>query len=139
MIVKQYDYDETLKIQTESKDKFPLTPEGYPTFNTNAHTLIDLSEELIDPESKHHAHTLSIKLPHSRYVTLCVMQPAESQNCVDVEYFKDGGTPADEVKDWTTRAMGFSKTQGLKHFNDMGLYTVVCDKREEANECVYGK
>jgi len=86
----------------------------YPTFNNCDHSLIDLSG--LAPRTGNSMHTLSVKLPHGKYVTLCVMAPGDEQTCVDVKY-----TGTENV-----RAIGFANGTS-KTIENCNLYTIVAD------------
>lgn len=118
-----------MKILTVDKDVVKLSKEQgeklfgeYPIFNDCEHTVVDLSHLRVDEEWM---HTLSVKLPNDRYVTLCVMQASDTMTCVDVQYTRD------EEKD-RTWAVGFKDGQS-ESMGDNNLFTVVCDVKKESN------
>jgi hypothetical protein len=92
-----------------------VTGENFPIYNICPHTFVDLSH--LQPGTDEWLHTFSIKLPNERHVTLCVMQTAPNEVCVDVQFYKDG----ERTK---AKAIGFADgtSQCIK---DMNLYAVV--------------
>jgi hypothetical protein len=93
----------------------------YPMFNECEHTIVDL--EHLRSEGEEWMHTFSVKLPNGRFVTMCVMQPSESQSCIDVRFSRD----EEKEKTW---AVGF-KNGSSQNIKDSNLYSVVCDVKGE--------
>jgi hypothetical protein len=91
----------------------------YPVFNKCNHTLIDMSD-LRDTAMDDWMHTLSIKLPNDKFVTLCIMQPSDNQSCIDMKFYGEG----------KHRVIGF-KDGSSKSLNDQGLYSLVMDYNKE--------
>lgn len=55
---------------------------GYPTWNTCNHHTVDMSH--LDHHTDDYMSTISIKLPNGLYATVCIMQHADRQVCLDV-------------------------------------------------------
>lgn len=123
--LEQQNYNkETIKeLQKEQKGvDFPIVNGGYPTFNTCAHTTLDMSNA-IDHASPDYQQTLSIKLEEDRYVTICVMKlgadskgkivDSERQICLDIKFHGEG----------KTRLMTFTngRSQSLQDFGLLGV------------------
>lgn len=61
--------------------------DGYPTFNTCNHYVVDMSH--LNPKTEDWMNTISIKLPNDNYVTLCVMQTSKDESCIDAKFHGD--------------------------------------------------
>lgn len=79
---KSYNVDTVRELRKEQGElglETPIINGGFPTFNTCAHTTIDMSTI-----PNNDMHTLSIKLTDDTYITLCVM-PMMNGNYVNID------------------------------------------------------
>lgn len=91
----------------------------YPIYNNFDHTIIDMSN--LRSEGSDWGHTLSIKLPNGNFATLCVMQCADDQSCIDARFY--GGN----IKEHKVLGFREGKSQSIK---DQGTYALVLDAKE---------
>lgn len=117
MYVEQKGYSKEVvkELQVEQREaNHPIVNGGYPTFNTCAHTTLDLSH--LEDGTENWMQTLSIKLPNGTYATVCVMEMG-NQVCMDLKYHGEGKTRIAEFKNGTSRDMP-----------DCGLVALILDK-----------
>lgn len=91
MSIRHLTYKEVEALQKarKTRDETPGTTDGYPLYNTCAHTLIDLSAPGEDPTAHSDMHTLSIRLPNGDHVTVCNIPYSsftDGDGCIDIKY-----------------------------------------------------
>lgn len=108
------------KIEVEEMKTEDRTLKGYPMFNDCSHTLIDLSG--LREEDNDWMHTLSVKLPDGKFVTMCVMRPDDEHSCVDLRVHGDG----------EHRVEGFEGGVS-ESVDNKGLYSLIMNDVEEGD------
>jgi hypothetical protein len=78
----------TEEIQSVREKEYVFSMDGYPLYNDCGHTLLDLSH--LKSGTKEYGHTISVKLPHGRYVTFNVQDLPFNEANVDIRVTEDG-------------------------------------------------
>jgi hypothetical protein len=98
------------EVQSVQGEKCPKVNE-FPTFNICDHHLIDLSD--IEGGTDNWQNTLSIKLPHGKFVTFCVMDLGDSIN-IDTKLHGMSETKVLAFKEGSTESI-----------HNMNLYAII--------------